>query len=159
MPNHLDDFQDSDFKDDDTTPAAEVEVLAPGDPGSGLARPLGYQAEDPGEKVRRVVEAQLGKARAAMELRWEDERKLREKWNAEDKLEHQRVKLTAMIAGAVISEGMAGVRMRSDQVASMACEYADEILKELAKYHLRDQKKREAERVAAGVAADQVKPG
>ena len=110
---------------------------------TSLARPRGTNpGDDLAERVREHVE----KASLQMELRWKEEKEQREKWDEEDKLESQRVKLTAMIAAGVLGEGAASVRMRADQLASMACEYADAILRELPKYMLRDKQRRTAER-------------
>jgi hypothetical protein len=130
---------------------AEGEVVA-------LARPRG---QAPGGEVVEQIRQHVEKASLAMELRWEEERKLREKWDEEDKLEGHRVTLTAMIAAGVLGEGAAGNRMRSDQLAQMACEYADAILRELPKYIHRDKLRREAERksIAAEEAAKANKTG
>jgi hypothetical protein len=108
------------------------------------------------EQVRQHVE----KATLTMELRWKEEKELREKWDEEDKVEQHRVTLTAMLAAGILGEGAAGNRLRADQVAHMSCEYADAILKELAKYFHRDKVKRAAERAAAEAAiAAAVKQG
>jgi hypothetical protein len=135
---------DDDF---DTVDAVENGAVHQGEVVA-LARPRGFEPNDVGEQVRAHVE----KASLAMELRWEEERKAREKWDEEDKLEAQRVRLTAMIAAGILGEGAASVRARADQLASMACEYADAILKELQKYVHRDKLKREAERKAVSEA-------
>lgn len=66
-----------------------------------------------------------------MDKKWEEERRERDKWNSEDKLEMHRVRITAMMAAAIISEGAVGTRPRSDQVADMAVEYADAVLARL----------------------------
>jgi hypothetical protein len=103
---------------------------------TALARPRSQ--DDAAEQIRMHVE----KASLAMQLRWEEERKQRETWDEDDKLEAHRVRLTATLAAGIIGEGAASVRPRADQVASMACEYADAILKELKKYIHRDKEAR-----------------
>jgi hypothetical protein len=76
---------------------------------------------------------ELEKLRLNMELKWEAERKERERFKEEDMQDNFRNRVTAMMAAAVLSEGAAGQRPRADQLAAMAVEYADAVLVELRK--------------------------
>lgn len=77
------------------------------------------------------LNASLRHLKTAMELKWEQERREREKWKEEDKQDNFYARIVAMLAAAIISEGAVGTRPRSDQVACMAIEYADAIMLKL----------------------------
>lgn len=79
------------------------------------------------------LQDELEKLRLNMELKWEEERRARERYKEEDMQDNFRNRVTAMLAAAVLSEGAAGQRPRADQLAAMAVEYADAVLAELRK--------------------------
>lgn len=84
-------------------------------------------------QVETKLQDELEKLRLNMELKWEEERKKRDEWKAEDAQDNFRNRVTAMLAAAILSEGAAGNRPRADQLATMAVEYADAVLLELRK--------------------------
>ncbi len=108
--------------------AVDPEVLEgePEDePSSALARPLHID----NDRLR----SDLEKLKLSMQASLEADRKA----TKEDRLETHRVRITAMMAAAIISEGAVGQRPTKQMVARMACEYADEVLSELRKRGVR----------------------
>jgi hypothetical protein len=92
--------------------------------GSALALPGQFETK---------LNDELEKLRLHMELKWERETKERERFKAEEIQDNFRNRVTSMMAAAILSEGAASNRLRADQLASMAVEYADAVLAELRK--------------------------
>lgn len=65
---------------------------------------------------------------ASLHLKWEDERKERDRWTREDRRENYRLRLIAMFGSALIGEGASGARPSARQVVDMAFEYADAVM-------------------------------
>lgn len=82
---------------------------------------------DENASVRQLREA-VERTALQMQLKWEEERKERDRWKVEDKEDSFYARLVAQLAAAILSEGSVGTRPRSDQVASMAVEYADAVM-------------------------------
>jgi len=108
-----------------------LETIEPDGQTSALALPA--QLDD-------ALNQKLSHLSDVMKLRWEEERKEREKWTEEDKYDNARVRLAAMFGAAILSESTAGRALNAKQIAHSACEHADALLEELAK--TRKQRKR-----------------
>ena len=81
----------------------------------------------------RQLRAAVEKTALQMQLKWEEERKERERWKSEDRDDTFYARLVAQLAAAILSEGSVGTRPRSDQVATMAVDYADAVMDAIKK--------------------------
>lgn len=93
----------------------------------------------------RAMEEAAAKVALQMELKWEEERKERERWKLEDKRDAFYARLVAQMAAACLAEGAVGVRPKPEHVAELAVSMANAVMVELDK----DFKKKQAQAEAA----------
>jgi len=108
------------------TEAVLEQGAQPVDAGSALALP-GQLVEHVSRQMKDAAE----KVEARMQLKWDAERRERDKWKVEDSRTRFRHDLISRVAAAWIGEGAVGKRMEARQVADLSIEYADAIMAKL----------------------------
>jgi hypothetical protein len=100
--------------------------------------------EDPAVAAARKAAAHVA---AQMQVRWDEERRERERWKVEDKQDSFYARLVAQMAAAVLGESAMGNRPKAPALAGLAIEYADAIMAELAARRRREAAVRDTDSV------------